>query len=374
MALQGAVHEDQRGLQGHAHGVGEFERRRPGPALRTIHGDEVGTIPQLGHDAAELGELLGAADAKLDAHRLSAAQFAQLPDEVDHSTRIGERGMTGWGEHRGVRFHMPEARDLLGVLGRRKHAPMPGLGALRQLQLDHLDRLVRGLLPEQVGIEMAILVAAAEVARTDLPDHVAAVVQVVVAEPAFTGVVVEAALLRSGVQCQHGIGAQGAEAHGRDVEQTGLIGPGAMRAADAHPRRMFLHGRRIQRVADALVLHGIDVQLRAEGHRVAHVLGPRVGQGALLAAEGASVRMPLDEVLLDLRRDELEEVAGIAQHREVAQDGVAVLQGVEHTDQEQREHHRVGPPHARDPPANDANGHDQADARGVEEVAHPGQT
>ena len=44
---------------------------------------------------------------------------------------------------------------------------MPGLGALRQLQLDHLHGLVRGLLPEQVGIEMAILVAAAEVARTD---------------------------------------------------------------------------------------------------------------------------------------------------------------------------------------------------------------
>ena len=121
---------------------------------------------QLGHDAAELGELLSAADAKLDAHRLSAAQFAQLPDEVDHPTRIGERWNDRVESTVSVRFHMPEAA-ISSVFLAAGSTPHARAWRPRQLQLDRLDRLVRGLLPEQVGIEMAILVAAAEVARTD---------------------------------------------------------------------------------------------------------------------------------------------------------------------------------------------------------------
>jgi BioD-like phosphotransacetylase family protein len=52
----------------------------------------------------------------------------------------------------------------------------------------------RRLLGEALGAEAAVVVAAAEVARADLPDQVAAVLAVVAADAAFAGVVREAAI------------------------------------------------------------------------------------------------------------------------------------------------------------------------------------
>ena len=52
---------------------------------------------------------------------------------------------------------------------------MAGLGALAELDLDHLDLVGSArLLREAVGIEMAVGGAAAEIAAADLPDQVAA--------------------------------------------------------------------------------------------------------------------------------------------------------------------------------------------------------
>ena len=56
------------------------------------------------------------------------------------------------------------ARDLGGHLGRRQHAAVAGLGALAELQLDHLDLRLRRNLGEALGRERAILVAGAEIA------------------------------------------------------------------------------------------------------------------------------------------------------------------------------------------------------------------
>ena len=47
---------------------------------------------------------------------------------------------------------------------RRQHAAMPGLGALRELQLHHLDLRVGGDAGEFLRAETAVLVAAAEIA------------------------------------------------------------------------------------------------------------------------------------------------------------------------------------------------------------------
>ena len=59
---------------------------------------------------------------------------------------------------------------------------MAGLGALRELDLDHLDLGIGGLGGEPLGREAAILVAAAEIAAADLPDDVAAELLVIAAD------------------------------------------------------------------------------------------------------------------------------------------------------------------------------------------------
>jgi hypothetical protein len=73
-------------------------------------------------------------------------------------------------------------------------------------------------------LKRPVVVAAAEVARADLPDQVAAVHAVVLADRALAGVVREAALLGAAVQRQDGVGRQRAEAHRRDVEHAGVVG------------------------------------------------------------------------------------------------------------------------------------------------------
>src|SRR5260221_14280227 len=95
---------------------------------------------------------------------------------------------------------------------------MARLGALAELQLDHLDLRVGGADGEQLRREGAIGVARAEVARTDLPDDVAPTFTMVGAVAAFAGVMGEAAELGAAVQGPDGVGTERAEAHGRDVE------------------------------------------------------------------------------------------------------------------------------------------------------------
>ena len=72
---------------------------------------------------------------------------------------------------------------------------MAGLGALADLELDHLDLVVAGDAGEFVRIEGAVAVAAAEIAGADFPDDVAAVLAVIGADAALAGVMGEAALL-----------------------------------------------------------------------------------------------------------------------------------------------------------------------------------
>jgi hypothetical protein len=74
-----------------------------------------------------------------------------------------------------------------------QYAAMAGLGALAELQLDHLDLRVGGGGGEAFGRESAVGVAGAEIARADLPDDVAAVLAVIGAEATLAGVVGEAA-------------------------------------------------------------------------------------------------------------------------------------------------------------------------------------
>src|SRR5437899_2290232 len=109
---------------------------------------------------------------------------------------------------------------------------MAGLGALADLEFDHLDLVVGRDARELLGVERAVPVAAAEIAGADLPDDVAAVFAMIGADTALTGVMREAALPGAGVQRAHGVGAERAKTHRRDVEDRRRIRLGAIRAAD----------------------------------------------------------------------------------------------------------------------------------------------
>src|SRR6266481_2900653 len=113
---------------------------------------------------------------------------------------------------------------------------MPGLGALADLELHHLDLVVGRDAREFVRIEAAVAVAATEIAGTDLPDDVAAILAVIGTDAAFAGIMGEAALLRAGVQRAHRVGAERAKAHRRDIEDRCRIRPGAIRAADGEAK------------------------------------------------------------------------------------------------------------------------------------------
>src|SRR5215813_8681813 len=95
---------------------------------------------------------------------------------------------------------------------------MSGLGALADLELDHLDLVLAGNPRELVRIEGAVAVAAAEIAGADLPDDVAALLTMVRADAALAGVMCEAALFGAGIERAHGVGRERAKTHGGDIE------------------------------------------------------------------------------------------------------------------------------------------------------------
>ena len=64
-------------------------------------------------------------------------------------------------------------------LGLGQHTAMAGLGALRELDLDHLDLWRARLLGKALGVKATVCVAAAKIPRGNLPDQVAAVFAVV---------------------------------------------------------------------------------------------------------------------------------------------------------------------------------------------------
>src|ERR1700744_3943824 len=95
---------------------------------------------------------------------------------------------------------------------------MAGLGALTELDLDHLDLIARRLGREAFGIEAPLFVAAAEVAAGHLPDDVPALFAGIGADAAFAGVVVEAPQPGPPVERADRVCRQRTEAHGGNVE------------------------------------------------------------------------------------------------------------------------------------------------------------
>ena len=225
---------------------------------------------------------------------------------------------------------------------------MAGLGALAELDLDHLDLRLGRLAGEEVRVEVAVLGAAAEIAGGHLPDDVAAMLAVIGADRALAGVVGEAAQLGAQVEGHDGVGADRAETGAGDVQHRGRIGLAAIGSADGDAEVVVGRRLRPDGVGDPAIADGAHVLDGAEGLGVVNALGPAIDQGAVLAAERHRVALVLDDVLAQLRPDRFQHEADVADDRIVAQDGVVRLEDVGDADQEQRDQHhqRQGPPGA----------------------------
>ena len=209
-ADQRVVHEGQPLAQRHADMVHELQRRRAGAALVAVDDDEVGRDARSRAIALQMAR-------NSQGWPMHSLKPAGLPPDSRRSSAMNSIMLgAAWRRRNGAAGEMqswpigtPRVAAISGAdLGRRQYAAVARLGALAQLELDHLDlRIGRGR-GEALGREAAVRVAAAEIAGADLPDDVAAVFAVVGAEAALAGVMREAAELGALVQRADGVGAR----------------------------------------------------------------------------------------------------------------------------------------------------------------------
>ncbi|MEY3286430.1 MAG: hypothetical protein RL500_1160 [Pseudomonadota bacterium] len=259
----------------------------------------------------------------LKAHRLATGQGAQLLDEQHHLARRGKRAVRGRTHAILTDRYTTRRRNLRRHLRAWQHPTVAGLGALAQLDFDHLHLRVAGVLHKSGLAEGAVLVAAAEIARADLPDEISAVKTVVLADRSLPRVVGELALARAAVEGPNRMGRQRAKAHRGNVEDAGTVGLRARAATgtDLHAKVMAGHRGGHERVVDPFIPICLHVELRAERPLVRIALGPLVHQGTLLTGKRGRFVVTLQEVLPDFRADVLEQKAHVPDQRVVAQDG-----------------------------------------------------
>src|SRR4051794_15478931 len=182
-ALERRVDAREAELPGQRHVVGEDERRRPRAALAAVDRDEVDAAVGGRHQVRQLGPEGGLANRRLDADRQPRLRGEHL-DEVEQLVCVRELLVPGRRDAVLVRRDLAYLCDLLGHLGRGKQPAETGLGALAELDLEGADRRALDLAFQLAEVEVAVLVAAAEVRGADLEDQLAAV-QVVLRQSAF---------------------------------------------------------------------------------------------------------------------------------------------------------------------------------------------
>src|ERR1700722_15212921 len=118
--------------------VGEFQRRRAGAAFLAIDDDEIGIDFGLQHCLAYGEELPRMADAELETGRLAARELAHFGDELHHLDGRRERRVARWRDAVDTLRYAAGRGDFRADLGAGQDAAVAGLGALAELELDHL--------------------------------------------------------------------------------------------------------------------------------------------------------------------------------------------------------------------------------------------
>ena len=202
---------------------------------------------------------------------------------------------------------------------------MAGLGALRQLDLDHLDLRVARRGGKFLSVERAIGVAAAEITAADLPDDIAAMDAVMRRKSALAGVMRKATHLRALVQRADGVGGQRAETHGGDIEQRQRVRLDASRPADHHTEIKRRRRRGRDRVGQPLIVAAIDIDLRAERPLVELALGALVDDGPRRTVERHAVEIAFEKILPDFGANFFEQKAQIGENGVIAQQRMSCL-------------------------------------------------
>ena len=202
---------------------------------------------------------------------------------------------------------------------------MPWLGPLGQLDFHHFDLVILGLFGKLVGIKAAVFLAAAKIAAADLPVEIPAGLAVVFTDAAFAGAVVKIASFGAGVQRQHGIGPQGTETHGGNVEHRCRVGLAALGAADGHPRLLFGYRPGGQGMVEPLIIGLIDVHFGTEGLLGLDALGALVHERTPVPVKGRPVLVAFDKVLVNRRPQRLQDKPHAPHDGIVAQQAVLGL-------------------------------------------------
>ena len=343
-AHQRVVHQQQRLAQRCPDVVHEFHRCRTRAAFAAIDDDEIRRDAGLEHRLGDAEEFPGMTDGQLEPGGLAARQFAQPLDELQHLDGRRERRVT-CGRDAVLAFaHSARRGDFRSDLGAGKHAAMTGLRTLRELEFDHPDLGQRRAAHELLFAEATVEVAAAEVTGTDVPDQVAAGLQVIGRYRALAGVVIETAAPRTGVQGADRARRDGPVAHRRDVEHAGCERLRA-RPADRHAEIMAGDVGGSERRVDPFVVGRVDVAQRTEGPLVRRVLGALVDHRALLPRERRGIGVRFNEILSEFRACRFEEIAQVREQRIDASQRAAGLQQVEDAQhREAAEYGQPGPP------------------------------
>src|SRR5262245_7830003 len=167
------VHQHKTFAQRRPNVVDKFQRRCASAAFGAIDYDEIGANSGFQHGLADRHEFPGMPDAELKADRLALRELTQARDEVHQFDRGSERRMPRRRDTIDAHRHAAGLCDLSTDLRAGQNPAMPGLGALRELDFDHLD-LGRGRLGRKLfGAERTVVVPAAKIATAKLPNQIA---------------------------------------------------------------------------------------------------------------------------------------------------------------------------------------------------------
>jgi len=140
--------------------------------------------------------------------------------------------------------HATGAGDLCADLGRRQHAAVAGLCALRELDFYQFYLWITRLPREMLGVKISVGIAAAKITGANFPDKVAACLTMIGRDGTLAGIVGKAAHPGTAIERANGIGRERAKAHGRHIEQGNGIRLGALTAhRHAKIRRSNTGGR-----------------------------------------------------------------------------------------------------------------------------------
>ncbi len=224
-----------------------------------------------------------------------------------------------------------DARDLFVDLLPGQNAALSGLGALGELELEHLDLRVGGDLAQLVVAQTAGRVADPVFRRPDLENEVATAFQVIGAEPALPGVQPDARLGRALAEGAYGGARNRAVGHARDVEERRRIVGLARVGPDAQGlgRRELVVERREAVIDEDGGPRDREVAGGTEGDRVPLPLGRAVDPVALRPVERHLLAVHGKEILAEELAQLGKPAPEPAKDRVVAADRVGRLAAVD---------------------------------------------